>query len=108
MPELELDLWLKAEDVEPEAVINFLDAGEKGSIPGGEGKPDTETFEILVLLANGEKRKWTMNKTSQRAVAQGYGINTDEWINKPVTVFVSTQNVSGVMKKVIYARVPEK
>jgi len=103
-----LDLWLKPEDVEPEAQLVFIDAGERGLIPGAPGKEDTETFEIGVRLPNNEKRIWTMNKTSQRAVAQTYGINTEKWINKPVTVFVSKQNVTGTMKKVIYARVPER
>lgn len=108
MPELDLNLWLRPEDVEPESVITFIDAGERGLIAGKPSEEDIETFEIGVILPNGEKRIWTMNKSSQRAVAQTYGIKTEEWINKPVTVYVSKQNVRGTEKKVIYARVPEK
>ena len=58
-------------------------------------------------LPNGDKKTWTMNKTSQRAIAQTFGTNTDLWKDKKIVVFVSEQNVNGTMKKVIYARVPE-
>ncbi|MCK5138345.1 MAG: hypothetical protein KAQ85_00750 [Thermodesulfovibrionia bacterium] len=107
MPELELNLWLKAEDVEPEAVIRFINAGQASKIPGKEGEPDTPTFEIDVVIPSGDKRRWTMNMTSQRAVAQTYGVNTDLWVDKDVAVYVSKQMVRGKEKKVIYARVPE-
>lgn len=107
MVTLELDLWLKPEEVQPESVLKFLNAGENSEIPQGEGKEPTPTFEIGVSLPNGDIRKWTMNKTSQRAVAQAYGTDTNNWVGKSVSVFISTQNVSGKMKQVIYARVPE-
>ena len=106
MPEIDVELWLKPEDIEPEAELNFIDAGEKSSIPGKEGEADTPTFEIGVILSNGSKRKWTMNKTSQRAVAQAYGTNTDDWKDKKVIAYISVQNVRGTEKKVIYARIP--
>lgn len=108
MPELDLNLWLKAEDVEPEATLMFLDEGEKGTIPGGAGKEDTPTFEIGVQLPSGNKRQWTMNMTSQRAVAQAYGVDTKLWIGKPVKVYTAQGNVGGTMRKIIYARVPGK
>lgn len=107
MPELDLDTWLKANDVSPEATIRFSNAGSKGKIAGEGDKPGVETFEIGVLLSNGDKRLWTMNMTSQRAVAQTYGTNTDDWVNKLVKVYVTNQNVRGTMKDVIYARIPE-
>jgi hypothetical protein len=49
-----------------------------------------------------------MNMTSQRAVAQAYGIDTKQWIGKSVKVFVAQANVRGTMRKIIYARVPAK
>ena len=107
MPDLDIELWLRPEDVKPEASLVFANAGEKSKIPGKEGEEDTETFEIDVTLPNGETRKWTMNKTSQRAIAQIYGINTDKWIGQSVEVYVSKQNVRGAEKEVIYARVPK-
>lgn len=108
MPELELDLWLRPEDVAPESVLVFASEGMTGKIPGKEGEADTPTFEIDVQLPNSDTRKWTMNKSSQRAVAQIYGINTDLWVGKSVEVYVSKQNVHGQEKYVIYARVPKQ
>ena len=106
MPELDIARYLKPEDVEPEAELVFITAGEKSFIPGKEDKPDTPTFEITVEFKNKEQRLWTMNKTSQKAVATTYGTNTDKWVGKKVVVFVQEQNVRGTMKKVIYAKVP--
>ena len=108
MVELDLSLWLTPEDVKPEAVLTFVDEGERGIISKPEGTADVDTFEITVKLPNGENRLWTMNKTSQRAVGKAYGAHTPDWIGKPVNVFVTTQNVMGTMKDVIYAKVPEK
>jgi len=106
--ELDLSLWLQPEDVEPEAVIYFVDEGERGMIPKPEGEKDIATFEITVKLPNTKNKIWTMNLTSQRAVAKAYGTDTSLWINRPVDVFVTTQNVRGTMKDVIYAKVPNK
>lgn len=106
MVDLELDAWLKGEDVDPEAELTFVDGGEAGSIPGKDGNADTPTFEIGVKFKDGQKRKWTMNMTSQRAVATSYGTKTDAWIGKKVVAFTTAQNVRGTIKKVIYARVP--
>lgn len=106
MPELELMEWLKGEDVAPEAELMFVDAGEQTEIPQQGDKPAKKSFEIGVSLPNKEIKKWTMNLTSQRAVAQGYGKNTDMWVGKPVMVFVQDRDVMGTMRKVIFARIP--
>jgi len=105
---LDLKLWLKAEDVEPEAELIFLDDGEDTVIPQEGEKPDIEVFEIGVSLPNKEIRRWTMNETSKKAVAQTYGIDTGKWVGKKVTVYTARQNVMGTEKNVIYARIPVK
>lgn len=107
MVELELSEWLKPEDVSPEAELVFTDSGKSVTIPIGDGKLDKNAFEITVKFKNGATRSWTMNMTSQRAVAVAYGKNTENWVNKPVIAFVTSQNVRGVMKDVIYARIPK-
>ena len=108
MIELDLSLWLQPEDVEPEATLYFVDEGQRGLIPKPEGQESIETFEISVRLPNGKVKVWTMNLTSQRAVAKSYTTDTKLWVDRPVDVFVTSQNVRGTMKKVIYAKVPEK
>ena len=106
MTELDLNEWLKGDDVAPEATITFIDAGEQTTIPQGDGKEAKVAFEIGVQLPNGETKKWTMNLTSQRAIAQAYGKQTENWVNKQAVVFTQDQVVSGTMRKVICARVP--
>ena len=108
MVELDLSLWLQPDDVKPEATLYFVDEGQNGIIAKPEGEKDVPTFEITVKLPDTKNKIWTMNLTSQRAVAKGYGTHTPDWIGKQITVFVTTQNVRGTMKKVIYAKVPDK
>jgi len=107
MVELDLDLWLTPEDIKGETVVYFSDEGERGVISKPEGVDDIEVFNITVKMPDGSKKIWTMNKTSQRAVAKSYGTGTALWIDRPVTLFATTQNVMGSMKQVIYAKAPE-
>jgi len=65
-----------------------------------------KTFEIDVQAPDGKKKIWTMNLTSQRAVASVYGADTKAWVGKTVRVYTSQQNVHGHLKMVIYAHVP--
>jgi hypothetical protein len=59
-------------------------------------------FQIDVRLPDGRKKVWTMNKTTRERLAQTYGDNTEDWINKSVRVQVLQQNVRGEVKSVIY------
>jgi len=103
---LDVDAFLTPEDIGTEAELVFVDGGENGLIPKEGDQPDIKTFEIGVHLPNGEKRKWTINKTSQRAISTAYGVDSEKWVGKKVVAFVTPQNVKGTMKNVIYARVP--
>ncbi|MHA1409326.1 MAG: hypothetical protein ACTSQY_03220 [Candidatus Odinarchaeia archaeon] len=103
MPELDLDLFLAPEDVEPEAIVKITAEGGKGEIPLPDGGT-RESFEIPVLLANGDKKLWTINLTSQRFISKQISKNTKDWIGRNIKVNVVEQNVRGAMKKVIYAK----
>ena len=107
MVELDLQQFLGPDDIGKENNVKILDEGKAGLIRGGEGKPDVETFEIGVILPMGDKKIWTMNKTSQRTLASVWGKDTKQWINKTATLYTVDQNVRGTMKKVIYARTPK-
>jgi len=108
MTKLKIDLWLDAVDIGKECELIFVDDGEQKVIPQEGDKKDIEVFEIGVSLPNKEIRRWTMNPTSQRAVARAYGMEPKEWVGKKVTVFTSKENVRGTMRDVIYARIPVK
>lgn len=103
MVKLELGDWLKAEDLneQGDTQVQILNEGEyrDGEI---NGKPLTQ-FVIKVTDGQTEKQ-WSMNRTSQRAVASHYGADTAAWVGKMVSLYVNTENVQGKMRKVIYAR----
>lgn len=106
--QLEIETWLRPEDlnVGTDTAVVFLDEGRVGEfVKDGESKP---TFEITVSLSPKENRVWTMNKTSQRAVASAYGSDTKSWVGKTVKLYVAETVISGKLKKVVYARAPDK
>lgn len=101
MSDLTIDApWLRPEDVGQGINIKFLDQGHQ--VSREESGLDNDTFEITVGLPNSEKRVWTMNKTSQRAVAKQYGMENTAWVGKVVRLVTTQQNVRGVMKSVVY------
>ena len=108
MPELDVDLFLRADDIKPEKEVLITNAGQHGKIPQEEGKPAVITFELGIRLPDGNDRTWTMNKTSQRTIATILGTNTDDWVGKTVTLYTVEQNVRGKIVEVVYARIPKK
>jgi len=99
-----LDEWLKADmlSAREDTVLVFSDEGQFGEFTTESGETK-ETFDIGVSSPKWRGR-WTMNKTSQRAVASLYGPDTKEWVRKKVSVFLADTNIGGKMRKVIYAR----
>lgn len=108
MVELEIDAFLRGEDIEPEANVRIATEGEASEIPVKEGEKKIPTFEINVILSNGKMKTWTVNKTSQRTLSSVWGTDTAKWVDKVATLYVVEQPVNKVMKKVIYARVPKQ
>lgn len=105
MVQLQLKEWLKADDFPRSGVllVTFTDAGEFGTATF-DGQ-ESETFEIGIKFGSpAESRRWTMNKTSQRAVAEHFGSNTDKWVGQNAALFLADTNIAGKIKKVIYAR----
>ena len=106
MPTLDIAEFLRGEDIAPEANVRIANEGKEGEIPMGEGKEPKKSFEIGVILQSGEKKTWTVNMTSQRALASKWGKDTSKWVNQTATLFTQDVNVRGTPRKVIYARVP--
>ena len=102
---LQLSEWLKDDEFpkSQELTVKFLDAGEYVE-KEFEGKVKQQ-FEIRVEAGSGEVRKWSMNLTSQRAVAQRLGSgDTSTWVGHSAELYLQTENVAGKMRVVIYAR----
>lgn len=105
MPKLDLDLFLNAEDIGEKSEVTVVDEG--GNIDKKETGFDEDSFNITVKLPSGDKRSYTMNKTSQRSVARLYGIDTKNWINKKLTLITKDVNVKGTMRKAIFVQIVE-
>lgn len=100
MVKLELSTWLKPDEFPQsgELLVTFVDEGEV--VDGQYGKQ----FEVTVEAGKGQRRRWSMNVTSQRAVASLLGDETSQWVGQQVQLFLATQMVDGKQKKVIYAK----
>lgn len=102
MVKLEVGNWISPNDFPTgKGAVMFLDEGKVVSKEETGFKEDS--FEILVDIAPGKKRTWTMNKTSQRAVISKFGEETKTWIGKSCNVVVLDVQVKGEMKKSITA-----
>jgi hypothetical protein len=105
MVQLQLKEYLKADDFPKNGIlkVTFLDEGFFGTaVFDGQ---ESETFEIGIKLADGDHRRWTMNKTSQRAVAESLGgSDTAKWVGQGAELFLADTSIAGKIKKVIYAR----
>jgi len=102
MPELQLNDWLTPDDITDEHnTVQFMDEGEYTT---GEfdGKA-VEQFVITVMLKGVGQRKWTMNKTAQRAVASHHGVDTAKWIDKEAELYVENMMVGNAKRRVIFA-----
>lgn len=98
----DLNVWLKAEDIEESDVVTFQNEGR--TVPKEESGFDEDGFEIEIILPKGTKRVWTMNKTAQRAVARDYGFDTKKWIGKTAILGKTKMNVRGKERDVITVR----
>ena len=102
MPEIKEIPFLKGDELISEAVITFTAPHEE--ITAEESGLDKDIAQIPISLPNGDRRIWTMNKTSQRMLAGLLGSNSDNWVNKTVTLYSLSQNVRGEMRRVIYVK----
>lgn len=101
--------------VEIENVGNYLsanDIGDRGKKVKilAEGSYIEKIFkdekrrrlEIPLLLPNGEKKVWTLNRTSESVMAGILGKDTKEWVGKEVYLISVNQIVQGSLKQIIY------
>lgn len=79
--------WLKInENVKSGDTIRFIDSGKWESEPGRDDR-----YVITVAVFRGKDlieadKKFNLNKTNFKAVSALYGTNSDNWLNKDMTV----------------------
>ena len=91
--EIKSDYIKVNEDVKHGDIVQLQNEGEYRTIKiRGETR---ETLQFKILLSNGEEKKYTMNKTTQRNLIQGFGDDSKKWIGKDLKVWVRTQEAFG-------------
>jgi hypothetical protein len=88
-------------DVKDGDTILIASAGEFVKF---ENKDKTTRTRLKIEVQCVDKRikELTLNETSRRALINGYGKTTEDWVGMPALATVATQNVGGEMKKVLY------
>ena len=85
-------------DVKDGEFIKILDEGEYRLLPD----KSREVLTCRVEVPNGEKKKISLNATSQTEILIAWGNDSSEWVGKRCLVEIVKQNVKGQMKNVIY------
>ena len=93
--------FLKASDLNGDTTAIFVNEGVyvKSQFKDANDNPRTN-FNIKIRIGDDEKT-WTMNKTSQKAVAESYGNETSLWLHKPVILKKLKMMVGNTMKDVV-------
>ena len=108
---IQLDSFLKAEDLVGKTIdkpqiatiknVSFVEASDLGF------KSEEGRFQLIVEF-NDDTFEWLANKTSLKAIKSVYGSESNDWIGKKIGLYALDQNVSGELKKVVYAKVIAK
>lgn len=91
--------FIRASDVEDGDIVTLLDEGGIREADFGTGRVK-QVFEILVEH-KGEKKLWTMNKTTLKNLVQAFGDETSKWIGKKVKLTKVKVNVRGQLRDCI-------
>lgn len=84
--------FLRASQAKTGEFVTFLDSGEqKEKDINGDKKL---IFEIRVSH-NGEEKIMSLNKTSYQNLAPVYGMNTDDWVNRPAMITIKDYSDKG-------------
>lgn len=93
--------FIKAEELEGNEIIEFLDEGEIAELTSPEGK--TKSVVNFKVLLDGEERTFTPNKGNLAVFVEAWGDESEEWIGKKFKVELVKANVFGKMKNSIVA-----
>ncbi len=96
---------VKGQDIKDGDIIKLTDAGsERESTFQGKQRKQW-VFEIET--ASGEKRLIAMNGKSINNMIEAYGHDSEEWVGKPVKVWIVRALVADKMTDVLYLSHPE-
>lgn len=86
-------------DVQDGDQVKFLDTGIYQPLPQD---PSKETLIFNVELPSGDKKKISLNNTSQTNLMKVWGDESSTWVNKTARIEIVKQKVFDKMKNVMY------
>lgn len=89
-------------DVHDGDLVVIVGPGEIVEIEDQRTKERLTKLRIKITCPSGDTKELTLNSSSRRALAEGYGKNSEDWEGKNALVTVVTKDVFGQFKKVIY------
>ena len=101
MVKLKTSEYLKAADLDGDTTVEFVDEGRYVDSSFKDDAGNTkQNFNITIKFGDTEK-SWSMNKTSQRTVAEAYGNDTDQWVGQTAILKKVQMMVGKEMRDVI-------
>lgn len=89
-------------DVNDKDIVIIEEAGEFVEFTNKTTGKMERKLQLSIMCANGKVKKITLNKTTNKAMIEGYGPLSEDWVGKQAVAAVSTSNVGGVLRRVIY------
>lgn len=90
----------KDEDIKDGDLVSFVDAG--GVVDGQYG--DQKVFEMKTPQGN---FLFNLNQTSENNLVEFLGNDSEKWKGQTVKACLTTENVAGTMRRVIYLVHPD-
>jgi len=104
MPKIDTNNYLRAADFEGEINVVVIDAGK--FVEKEYSGKTSKKLEVGIQMPDKTIKTYSINWTSQRAIAKAYGDTTEEWVGKSIVLFKAQQPVNGVMKDIVYSKAP--
>jgi hypothetical protein len=79
--------WLKAADIADDTTLEIAGVDMEDVAGDGEAKP--------VVYFTGSDKGLVLNKTNSTAIAGLYGVETEDWVGKAVTLFPTQTEFQG-------------
>ncbi len=99
--------YLKPEEVPQRgAIIKLTDEGTYVEKTFDDKTKKVLQFEMEFMSPTnlmGETRTYTMNKTSQKNIRDGFGDDSKDWMGKEIILIAKKEDVKGQTRAVIYA-----
>ena len=87
-------------DVKDGDIVQFVNAGHFHTFKSKDG--DKTKLKIGILCPSGDVKEATINNTSLKALSEGYGRKSEDWVGYEAIVGVVKQNMGGELKNVLY------